>query len=457
MALPNWMMAPGWAIGEPGAPDRREAPAETTATRLPSFAEVHARYFDFVWSSVRRFGVGPAAIDDVVQKVFIVIHEKLPSVERPERLRSWIYGIVRRTAGRHFRSERAAESVETSLAWLLEVRAPGPATPEELTEQAETVELLAGLLAELDEPKREVFILAELEELSAPENRRGARDPAQHGVLAAARRSAAFRRRAREAHRARRGEEAAVSELTPEARALLGAGRKVLRPSDADRARSVAALRAELGDAAFLDGRGPTPPATAHTALWVTSAVAAGAIVAAWLVLRPAKPMPSSAPGVTSAPSATATTLPAPSDPSGAVSPTPAITATDLPAKPAAAGSARRSDHLAEEVRLLTRAAADSERRARRRSTARARGASRPLPERLARGGATWSEGPSAVRARQAGGSRGRARADGTKIPAVATSAARTPVLRNRAGALELFTETSGLRSSPPSTCRTAA
>jgi RNA polymerase sigma-70 factor (ECF subfamily) len=45
-------------------------------------------------------------------------------------------------------------------------RAP---TPLEQTERNAELELLARLLDELDEPKREVFALVELEELSVPE------------------------------------------------------------------------------------------------------------------------------------------------------------------------------------------------------------------------------------------------------------------------------------------------
>jgi RNA polymerase sigma-70 factor (ECF subfamily) len=47
-----------------------------------------------------------------------------------------------------------------------ESRAP---TPLEQTERNAELQLLARLLDELDEPKREVFALVELEELSVPE------------------------------------------------------------------------------------------------------------------------------------------------------------------------------------------------------------------------------------------------------------------------------------------------
>ena len=46
-------------------------------------------------------------MDDLVQEVFIVIHAKLDSLEKPEALRSFIYGVVRRTVSTHRRARRS--------------------------------------------------------------------------------------------------------------------------------------------------------------------------------------------------------------------------------------------------------------------------------------------------------------------------------------------------------------
>jgi RNA polymerase sigma-70 factor (ECF subfamily) len=81
-------------------------------------------------------------------------------------MRSWIYGIVRRTISTHRRSNRARAGLEAR--WE-HARVVPPATPHQLAERADQVELLASLLAELDEAKREVFVAAELEEMTVPE------------------------------------------------------------------------------------------------------------------------------------------------------------------------------------------------------------------------------------------------------------------------------------------------
>ena len=134
--------------------------------RLPPFSAVYRDYFDFVWASARRQGVGLEAIDDLVQEVFIVIHGRLHTLEHPEALRSWIYGIVRRTVSTYHRSRRTRRDSGSAPLAKSQTREP---TPLDVAEQRDDVKLLWGLLDKLDSRKREVFVLAELEELTVPE------------------------------------------------------------------------------------------------------------------------------------------------------------------------------------------------------------------------------------------------------------------------------------------------
>jgi RNA polymerase sigma-70 factor (ECF subfamily) len=132
----------------------------------PPFQSVYHEYFDFVWSSARRFGIEPGAMDDVVQEVFIVIYNRLSTLEKPEALRSWIYGIVRRTVSDH----RRTRSVQaTGGAGGVEATASSAPTPLEHTEKKAELDILEALLAQLDDQKREIFSLVELQELPVPE------------------------------------------------------------------------------------------------------------------------------------------------------------------------------------------------------------------------------------------------------------------------------------------------
>jgi RNA polymerase sigma-70 factor (ECF subfamily) len=154
-------------IGSSRGGDRAASSSFPSGEDSP-FAAVYRQYFDFVWSSVRRLGVSPASMDDVVQEVFIVIHARLHTVEHPETLRSWIYGVARRTVSGFHRARRVKDASTAALA--VEPSAhPMSRTPYDLVEQNDQVKLLFNLLEELDEQKREVFSMVELDELTVPE------------------------------------------------------------------------------------------------------------------------------------------------------------------------------------------------------------------------------------------------------------------------------------------------
>jgi len=138
------------------------------ASEVPPFAVVYEDYFDFVWICARRLGIGSDSIDDVVQEVFIVIHSRLHTLLDPTALRSWIYGILRRTTMAHFRLQQA-KLVSRLDTYDDDKRASAAPTPLALAEQLEQTTLLWRLLEEIDERKREVFVLAEVEEMTAPE------------------------------------------------------------------------------------------------------------------------------------------------------------------------------------------------------------------------------------------------------------------------------------------------
>jgi RNA polymerase sigma-70 factor (ECF subfamily) len=135
---------------------------------LPEFSAVYDQYFGFVWACTRRLGVGENEIDDVVQEIFIVIHGKLSTLEQVESLRSWIYGIIRRTVSSYHRSRRARVA-STAAFGTEDTLFVQPPTPLELAEQSDRLKLLWSLLEKLDPSKRETFVLAELEEMTAPE------------------------------------------------------------------------------------------------------------------------------------------------------------------------------------------------------------------------------------------------------------------------------------------------
>ena len=165
MSLPSSMTA----ISAAADPKAEAPPASREALAvLPSFRSIYDDYFDFVWTCARRLGVPIDAIDDVVQEVFVVVHARLKTVERPASLRSWIYGVVRRTVSTYHRGRRARNAREALDPADDAARAMQP-SPLDLAVVSDELRLLWRLLGELAPPKREVFILAELEEMTMPE------------------------------------------------------------------------------------------------------------------------------------------------------------------------------------------------------------------------------------------------------------------------------------------------
>ncbi len=134
-----------------------------------SFQAIYKQYFDFVWSSARHLGATADAVDDVVQDVFVVIHARLATLQNPEALRSWIYGIVRRTVSDYRRSRRNRDAAGARLGAELKSTATSQPSPLDLAERSAELALLESLLAELDESKREIFVMVEVLEMTIPE------------------------------------------------------------------------------------------------------------------------------------------------------------------------------------------------------------------------------------------------------------------------------------------------
>ncbi len=141
------------------------------AALLPGFADVYREYAGFAFRSARALGVRPEAVDDVVQEVFVVIHKRLDGIQERSHLRAWISRIVlnvvrhhRRTGARKSPHDRSGS--EPRDPDDLPNRAPDPYQAAALGERARHVQ---RLLDSLEEWKREILVLAEIEQLSVPE------------------------------------------------------------------------------------------------------------------------------------------------------------------------------------------------------------------------------------------------------------------------------------------------
>lgn len=139
---------------------------------VPSFRTIFDTYAPFVWRVLRRLGVREAELADVSQETFLVLHRRLDTFEGRSSLKTFVYGVAVRVAADHrkkawVRRERAMASDDLPEA------APGDSPTSVSAERAlvakQALLQLDKILAEMDEDRRVVFVLYELEELSLAE------------------------------------------------------------------------------------------------------------------------------------------------------------------------------------------------------------------------------------------------------------------------------------------------
>jgi len=132
--------------------------------RIPDLEEIFTECFGLVWSSLRRLGVAPGDLDDATQEVFVIVHRRRASIGAAP-VRPWLYGIVRRIASRYRRGDARRGRLTSAIAM---VDTENPTLDDDAT-QREAIAMVETFVAALDDDKREVFVLAELEQLSGKE------------------------------------------------------------------------------------------------------------------------------------------------------------------------------------------------------------------------------------------------------------------------------------------------
>ena len=134
---------------------------------VPSFEALYQQHFAFVWRTLWRLGVWQASVADAAQDVFLVIHRRHADLLGTEVARSWVYGIVVRVA-RDYRRSQLRKGLPDGLD-PDEVSDPKATSAARQLEQHEAVVVLNRLLDTLDDEKREVLVLVELEQMTVPE------------------------------------------------------------------------------------------------------------------------------------------------------------------------------------------------------------------------------------------------------------------------------------------------
>lgn len=135
----------------------------TAHSAVLSFDEVYSAHVAFVWRVLRTFGLAGAQLEDAVQDVFIVVHRRLPEWEGRAAITSWLFAIARRVAAgqRRRKDNQRTEPLDDDL--------PSSEDPFAAISRAQAAATVFQILQQLDEDKRVVFALVELEQMTVPE------------------------------------------------------------------------------------------------------------------------------------------------------------------------------------------------------------------------------------------------------------------------------------------------
>ena len=147
-----------------------DGPPAEGAESASAGAGVRARalvndHFDFVWRLLRRLGVPEADVDDAAQQVFIVGTRRLADIVLGHE-RTFLYGTALRIAATTRRNLRRRERFIQSVPAETEAE---NRTPHDELERRRALSFLDLVLQALDDEQRVVFVLCEIEELTAPQ------------------------------------------------------------------------------------------------------------------------------------------------------------------------------------------------------------------------------------------------------------------------------------------------
>jgi RNA polymerase sigma-70 factor, ECF subfamily len=131
----------------------------------PKIEALFAEHVRFVWRILAAHGIRSADVEDLTQEVFLVAHRRIEEGDEGRSPRSWLYAIAIRIAANHrrlahVRRERPEEVVAAPAATI---------DPDESIDRERLRERLYAALETLEEDKRHVLVLYELEGLPMKE------------------------------------------------------------------------------------------------------------------------------------------------------------------------------------------------------------------------------------------------------------------------------------------------
>jgi RNA polymerase sigma-70 factor, ECF subfamily len=141
---------------KPGDPEEADSPGSDLARHLHAFASE----LDYVYRTLRRYGVRAVDAEDVSQEVFLIAWRRRDDFDTSRPLRPWLGGIAFKLAHQYHqrRKPKLVEEVQDELSDG-DAAAPAELEPEAIDARA----LVLRVLARLPERYREVLVAHELD------------------------------------------------------------------------------------------------------------------------------------------------------------------------------------------------------------------------------------------------------------------------------------------------------
>jgi RNA polymerase sigma-70 factor, ECF subfamily len=133
--------------------------------QLPDLARLYDAHARQVWRTLARLGVPSSSVEDAVQDVFLTAHQRLDGFEGRSSASTWLVGIAVRVAANVRRAIQRRGALR-----LVDDKVVDPASgPDLRLEQQRDLRELEAVLARLPDEQREVVVLIDLEQLTAPQ------------------------------------------------------------------------------------------------------------------------------------------------------------------------------------------------------------------------------------------------------------------------------------------------
>jgi RNA polymerase sigma-70 factor (ECF subfamily) len=135
------------------------ASARVIEARRVELRDVYDAHAAYVWNTLRRLGAHPADLEDLMHDVFVQVQRHLPDYDVARPMKPWLFGFAFRILSQHRRRARRHPELPTDHPDAVDPAA----LPDQQLAAAQDRRLVIAALGALEEGRRAVFVLYEID------------------------------------------------------------------------------------------------------------------------------------------------------------------------------------------------------------------------------------------------------------------------------------------------------